>query len=200
MTLNLFADHFQNPPAADLITLFEHARMSDRDHQGKTMKPLKIYLDTSVISFLFAEDTPDLRRITERFFTRFVNQGYFETYISEVVLQEIEKTQNLMRRDQLLSVITTYGFSILPLNEEIIRMAGVYIKCGTIPRSKLDDARHVAVATYHQMDILLSWNFRHLANVRKESAIHRVNEAEGYRYPLRLTNPMEVMYDEKEND
>ena len=163
------------------------------------MKPLKIYLDTSIISFLYAEDTPDLRKITETLFANFIRRKRFETYVSDVVIQEIEKTSNPIKRSQLAEVIDIHRFPLLPLNEEIIRLAGVYIKRGTIPRSKVDDARHVAVATYHQMDVLLSWNFRHLANVRKESAIHIVNATEGYLYPLRLTNPMEVM-DENEKD
>ena len=61
----------------------------------------------------------------------------------------------------------------------------------------MEDAQHVALATCYQMDFLLSWNFKHLANARKQTAIKVINETEGYFYPLTLTNPMEVM-DENE--
>ena len=46
------------------------------------------------------------------------------------------------------------------------------------------------------MDILLSWNFKHLANVNKEQKILIVNKTHGYNYPFRLANPLEVQYDE----
>ena len=78
-------------------------------------------------------------------------------------------------------------------------MSSVYMREKIIPRSKPDDARHVAIATCEQMDVLLSWNFKHLANIHKQRAIKVINELEGYLYPLTLTNPMEVMY-EKEKD
>jgi len=45
------------------------------------------------------------------------------------------------------------------------------------------------------MDILLSWNFKHLANVSKQTKVKLINEHEGYVYPLMLTNPMKVMYE-----
>ncbi|MEK9150383.1 MAG: hypothetical protein AAB267_10120 [Candidatus Desantisbacteria bacterium] len=85
------------------------------------MKKLKIYLDTSVINFLFADDVPELKKITEEF-------------------------------------------------------------------------QHIAISTCNQMDILLSWNFKHLANIKKQISVKIVNEKEGYFYPLILTNPMEVSY------
>jgi len=96
----------------------------------KTMKKLKIYLDTSVINFLFANDVPE------------------------------EKV---------------------------------------IPPQKIEDAQHIAISTCNQIEILLSWNFKHLANIQKQIYVKIVNEKEGYFYPLILTNPMEVIY-EKNGD
>ena len=51
---------------------------------------------------------------------------------------------------------------------------------------------HVAYATVCKMDILLSWNFKHLANVNKEARILAVNDGEGYNHSLRLLSPLEV--------
>ncbi|MEI6125175.1 MAG: PIN domain protein, partial [Pseudomonadota bacterium] len=59
----------------------------------------------------------------------------------------------------------------------------------------IEDAQHIALATIHSMDILLSWNFKHLANVSKQTKVKLINEHEGYVYPLMLTNPMKVMYE-----
>jgi len=66
---------------------------------------------------------------------------------------------------------------------------------GFIPPKKLEDAQHIAIATCNQMDILLSWNFKHLSNIQKQLSVKIINEKEGYFYPLILTNPMEVVYE-----
>ncbi len=50
----------------------------------------------------------------------------------------------------------------------------------------------MAYATVHQLDILLSWNFKHLANVRREGLIVAANQRAGYSHPLRLLSPLEV--------
>ena len=150
-----------------------------------------------MISFLFCDDAPDLRKITEDFFRDYVRPARYRVYVSDVAIAEIEKTPDDVKRSKCLQVIRKYGFPILPLTDESIRLAKIYIHRRAIPPAKVDDARHVAIATCNQMDILLSWNFKHLANICKQTVIRFVNETAGYFYPLTLTNPMEVMY---END
>ena len=163
------------------------------------MKKLRIYLDTSVINFLFAEDAPELQRITQTFFERFVKTETYLAYVSDVVIREIRKTPDDIKRMQLLNVISDYQLRIVTMNEEIDRLAQLYIEQRIIPPHKLEDAEHIALATAHQMDVLLSWNFKHLANIKKQRAIRAVNEQENYCYPLVLTNPMEVMYEDEQS-
>jgi hypothetical protein len=55
---------------------------------------------------------------------------------------------------------------------------------------------NVAICTVLEFDVLLSWNFQHLANVKKQIRINTANQANGYLYPLRITTPLEVMGDE----
>lgn len=162
------------------------------------MKKLRIYLDTSVINFLFADDAPELQRITTTFFDRFVKTETYAVYVSDVVIREIHKTPNDIKRKQLLDVISEYQLRIVTVNEEIDRLAQLYIEQHIIPPHKLEDAEHIAIATVHQMDVLLSWNFKHLANIKKQRAICAINEQENYCYPLILTNPMEVMYEDEQ--
>ena len=160
------------------------------------MKQLKIYLDTSVINFLFADDAPDFKKITEDFFENYVKLEKYLVYVSDVVIKEIEKTNDKTKRTKLLQVISDYKLRILTLNEEGDRLANIYIKKKVIPVKKLEDAEHIAIATINQMDILLSWNFKHLANINKQILVKAINELEGYFYPLFLTNPMEVLYED----
>jgi hypothetical protein len=76
------------------------------------------------------------------------------------------------------------AFSILPS-----AFAPVWLWAVVIKR---EDALHVAHATVHGLDILLSWNFKHLANVRREGLIAAMNQQEGYWHALRLLSPLEV--------
>ena len=120
------------------------------------MKPLKVYLDTSIISFLYAEDCPDLRRITESFFANYVEPERFQTFISDVVVLEIGKTPNPEKQDQLVAVIREYRLPLLPLTEEAARLADIFLERRVVPQRRIEDAQHLAVATCHQMDVLLS--------------------------------------------
>ena len=161
------------------------------------MRKLRIYLDTSVINFLFVQDAPDFRRATEEFFDRC--EGLFDLYVSEVVLLEILGDPDAEHQQQLLAAVQQHNVNVLTneLAPEARRLAEVYMQAGIVPRTRAADALHIAFATVHDMDALLSWNFRHLANVGKESRILATNAAEGYRHPLRLTSPLEVTYEQE---
>ncbi len=156
------------------------------------MRQLRVYLDTSVINFLFAEDAPDFRRVTVQFFKRYAK--LYELFVSEIVLLEIARTKDLVRREALLDVLREHAVSVLPFQpqEEIVSLAEAYREQGVIPKAKTEDALHVAYATAHGMDILLSWNFKHLANIRREMRIEQVNREHGYMHPLRVVSPLEV--------
>jgi hypothetical protein len=161
------------------------------------MRKLKIYLDTSVINFLFAEDSEAYRNDTVDFFDNYVKTGYYDVYVSDVVIEEINRTKDIQKRNKLLSVISSYKIKIYQRNAESELLAKKYIENNIIPLNKPDDARHIAIATINNFDILLSWNFKHLANVKKQLSIKILNEQYGYNYPLILTTPLEVLY---END
>ncbi|MBN2444436.1 MAG: type II toxin-antitoxin system VapC family toxin [Spirochaetales bacterium] len=157
------------------------------------MKKLRLYLDTSAINFIFADDAPEKKAITIDFFNNYIKQNKFEVFISDVVIEEIEKTRDENHKESLLSIISEYKLLIFTINAEALELADKYVEKGIIPPKKVDDARHLAIATINECDVLVSWNFKHLANINKEKQVLAVNIQEGYNYPLRLTTPMEVM-------
>ncbi len=161
------------------------------------MKKLRIYLDTSVINFLFADDAPDFRRATEAFFDRYADR--YELYGSDVVVRELSADPDAPRRERHLKAMADHGVAILPANrdEEIARLADAYMRHDVVPVRKRDDALHVAYATVFEMDVVLSWNFKHLANLRREARFATVNQAEGYWHSPRIVCPLE-MEDETE--
>jgi rRNA-processing protein FCF1 len=159
------------------------------------MKLQKVYLDTSVINFLYADDAPDFKKVTEEFFYSFVRERKYDIYISNVVIEEINETQNDEKRKMLLQVVKEYELNVVILNEEANRLANVYVTEKIIPERKIEDARHIAITTVNNIDILLSWNFKHLANVNKKIQIKLVNEKEGYFYPIDLLTPIQLIYE-----
>lgn len=165
------------------------------------MKKIRIYLDTSVINFLYADDVPEFRKVTEDFFA-YVKEGErFDVYVSDVVINEIDKTNDRVKKQKLFSVIELYELTKLLADRdiEINTLAEIYLKKGVIPRSKLEDALHIAYAVVFEMDILLSWNFKHLANIKREREVLLANIENGYNYPMRILTPMEVDYEDDSN-
>lgn len=157
-------------------------------------KKLKIYLDTSVINFLFADDAPEKKEVTIDFFDNFLTE--FDVYISSVVFDEIDNTKSDEKRNLLYKAIHDYNLkNFSAVNDNILEVADVYMKSGIIPKNKYEDAVHIAFATYYEFDILLSWNFKHLANINKQIVINSLNLSIGYTKQLLLLNPYEVVYE-----
>ncbi len=84
----------------------------------------------------------------------------------------------------------------LIISEEVSSLAQKYLSEGVLPPSKIEDAMHAAVATVFEMDALISWNLRHLANLKKIELINGINMKEGYSKRLELITPMEVSDEE----
>lgn len=156
------------------------------------MRKLRIYLDTTIINFLFADDAPDFRKVTETFFAKHATR--YDLYVSDVVRLEISKDPDPAHRRKLLDVLESQPILVLPMDRrtEVEQLARLYVARGVIPPGKMEDALHVGFAVVYEMDILLSWNFRHLANVNKEARLMAVSVEAGYRHTVRLTSPMEV--------
>ncbi len=154
------------------------------------MRKLKLYLDTSVWNFFFADDAPEKRDITKEFFD-LVKQGQYEVFISEVVIKEINDAPE-SKKTQLVELIKSCPVVELEITEEADELAKCYIGKGILPVKKEDDALHVAIATAAEMDALVSWNFKHLANLRKSELFHSASLEMGYFKKLEMITPMEV--------
>lgn len=154
------------------------------------MRKLKLYLDTSVWNFFFADDAPEKRDVTKEFFD-LVRQGQYEVFISAVVVKEINDAP-MHKKDQLGELIKTCPVIELEITEEADKLAKSYMGKGIVPEKKEDDALHVAIATVAEMDALVTWNFQHLANLRKAELFHSVSLEMGYFKKLEIVTPMEV--------
>ncbi|MGV8073429.1 MAG: type II toxin-antitoxin system VapC family toxin [Syntrophobacteraceae bacterium] len=157
------------------------------------MKP-KIYLETTVISYLVAKPSRDLvvaahQQITQEWWeTR--RQG-FDVFISELVVREAGAgdTAAAQRRLDALQEIP-----LLELNEEALYLALELVAKGPIPEKAKEDALHIALAATHGMDYLLTWNCRHIANAEIRSGVAAVCITQGYD-DLVICTPEELMGD-----
>lgn len=163
------------------------------------MKKTKIYLDTSVINFLFAEDAPEKKEITISFFNNVISTGIYEVFISRFVIEEILKTEDENKKNQLLDTIKSYPVDIINTDNaetEIDSLSEIYIEKKVIPASKKMDALHVAACVLLEIDFLVSWNYKHLANVNREKKILLINQSLNYNYPFRIVTPENLFDDE----
>jgi len=163
------------------------------------MVGISVYVETSVWSFAFAEDVPNYRQDTLAFF-ECCRRRVIEPVISPVVLAEIGKAPHPLGR-RLADLLREIAPTVVGVSDEAERLAGAFLRESVVPRTKPEDARHVAVAFCEGLDVLVSWNFRHIASVRRADRFNAVAVLEGFYKPLRIVSPPEVTYDnETETD
>lgn len=136
----------------------------------------KIYLDTSALSAMFDNENPERKNLTQIFFKE---TGDFRIFISDLTLTEIERTVNVQLKRKLQKVVDE--FDVVKTNEDVEWLAGEYIKQGAVPEGYSEDAYHIALAVVHEMDYLLSWNFRHIVRKKTIDIIRTVNTLHGLR-------------------
>lgn len=92
----------------------------------------------------------------------------------------------------ILKEIPEKNIEYVELTEEAVNLAGKYIAEGVIGGGKLVDAEHIAIATINRVDVLVSWNFRHIVNLQRIRGYNSVNLKYGYPL-LEIRSPLEVI-------
>ena len=138
----------------------------------------KVYIDTSVINGLIADDAPDIQAKTKLFFQR-VRKGEFDLYVSKLVRDEIEATPDLIRRALLLGIFSNYPFRFLEPMPLTLELAELYLKKGALPAKSYADALHIAYAASHRIEILVSWNFKHIVKHKTRLLTAQINTQKG---------------------
>lgn len=143
---------------------------------------LSLYLETSVIGAYLDNGDPLRRDLTIRWFEHELSE--YQAYISILVQRELERIDE-PHRTGYLKIIEPLARLELP--EEVAILAEGYISRGIFHRKFMADAVHVALASFHKIDYLVTWNFGHLANVRKQARIRLFNTAAGFFSPVIVT-------------
>lgn len=160
---------------------------------GKThqIKP-SLYLETSVISYLTSRLSRDViilahQEITQRWWIDSLSK--FNVYISQLTIEEAGCGDKEAAKERLK---TLSYFPGLPITEEIESLAAIYIKEIQMPSKAMRDALHIAIASVHGMDYLLTWNCKHIANGYIRRKIREINMREGFSTPT-ICTPEELL-------
>lgn len=150
------------------------------------MKKLRIYLDTSVFGGFFDDE---FQEFTKPLFER-VNIGEFTVLFSTILEEELElapeKVQNLVR------AIAIENTEFLIETEDIVALSSEYISEKVVGNTSYSDCLHIALATINQADLLVSWNFKHIVNVKRIKGYNSINIKNGYKQ-LEIRSPKELM-------
>lgn len=151
------------------------------------------YADTSIFGFLFEREDRSKQQATEEFFHQ-VEQARFRLAVSALVIDEIARTPLISLRDQLLALVEKYQPTQLEFHPEIERLAQTMVDLGAIPKTYVDDARHVAYAMFYRLDGIVSWNLRHIVRFSTRRKVAALCRMEGYS-EIDLLTPEEVIYE-----
>lgn len=160
------------------------------------MKKTKLYLDTSVPSFLFADDSPEKREVTIRFWD-ILKLGLYDILISDILLTEISRSE-IPSPQELEDKLSEIILEIVSVNEDIFSLAQKYVAEEIIPQTYQDDALHIALATYNEADALISWNFKHMVKLKTIRGVNGINRMLGLKELEILTPQSWIQEDNNE--
>ncbi len=143
------------------------------------MRRLKVYLDTSVVSYLYQEDAPEKMKDTLELWELFRNKVY-EVYISDIVIREISGC-NEAKLKILLDYLEQIDYNIIETDEDTVELAEKFINFGILKQKSFDDCQHIAAAILAGCDIITSWNFKHIVNVKTVRGVKVITTLEGYK-------------------
>lgn len=151
-----------------------------------------VYIETSILGYLTARATRDLIVAANIELTKIwweSRRKDFILYISEAVLVETAQGDEEIAR-QRLAIARDYP--LLELNQKVEELAAQFLERSNLPPKADIDAIHIAVATVHGMDYLLTWNCKHIANAQIQGKLAQISLDFGYQLPL-ICTPHELL-------
>lgn len=153
-----------------------------------------LYLETSVVGAYLDNGEPFRRDLTIRWWEHELAE--YDVFSSVLVRREVEQMEE-PHRSGYLNLLKP--LAELEITDEVAILADGYIDRGIFHRKYIADAVHVALASVHKIDYIVTWNFGHLANVRKQARMRLFNTAAGFFAPVIVTpeflvhTPVEIM-------
>jgi hypothetical protein len=150
------------------------------------MKSIRVYADTSVFGGCFDDEFAE---DSKRFFEE-VRAGKFILFLSDIVLLELTGAPRKVQ--ELLDEISPFTAEPIRLTNEVRGLRDAYIEAGIVTSAALRDAAHIAAATIAEVDVLISWNFKHIVHYEKIRGFNGISLLKGYK-PILIHSPREVI-------
>lgn len=151
-----------------------------------------VYIETSVLGYLTARSTKNLILAANIEIARDwweTRRSDFILYISQAVLNEVERGDAAIAA-QRLEIIR--NFPLLELNQDVRDLAAQFLARSNLPLKADVDAIHIAAATVHGLDYLLTWNCKHIANAQIQRKLAKISLDFGYQLPI-ICTPYELL-------
>jgi hypothetical protein len=154
------------------------------------MKP-RVYIETSIPSF-YHEVRPQAEMVARKAWTHEWWDGHRANYalVTSVAVIEELRVGGHPKKSECLTLIQ--DLPLLPIDDVIGTIVDTYIQNHVMPKSPRGDALHLALASYHRCQFLLTWNCTHLANANKSEHIRHINAIQGLHVPI-LTTPLAMV-------
>ena len=159
-------------------------------------KKIRLYLDTSVISYLDQQDALERMKETQEVWD-ILRTNKYEIVISNIALGEIEECEK-EKWLRLVDYITELDYIDYYANEETKELAELIINEGILKPKSRDDALHIASAILSDSDIILSWNFKHLVNIDTINGVRKICFNRSFNKIIDIYSPNVLL--EKEDD
>lgn len=150
-----------------------------------------VYIETSIIGYLTARSTKNLIVAANIEVTRdwWERRSGFTLYISQIVLDEVAQGDSEIAT-QRLDILR--DFPLLELNQAVRDLAAQFLARSNLPPTAVNDAVHIAAATVHGLDYLLTWNCKHIANAQIQRKLSEISLDVGYLLPT-ICTPYELL-------
>ena len=156
------------------------------------MASVRIYIESTIPSYLAARPARDLLQAARQQLTRDwwdLQREKHELFTSQIVLDEIAAGERDMARRRLALVARLTVVELTPAAEALAERV---LHSGLLPAHADGDAAHIALATVHKLDLLLTWNCRHIANAAIIGRLRRLMDAHGHTLP-EICTPEELL-------
>jgi predicted nucleic acid-binding protein len=146
-------------------------------------KKISLYLDTSVVGGYYDKEFEhDTRLLFQN-----IKDGKYVAFISSLTLEELEAAPEKVRK-----LLNDLKYQPIKTTPECQDLANEYLTENVVGATSKDDCIHIATATINKIDVLVSWNFKHIVNIQRIRGYNSINIKNGYA-PIEIRSPKEVL-------
>ena len=151
-------------------------------------------MDTSVISHLLQDDVPEKMADTRQLWEMFC-AGMYDVYLSTVTLEELKGCSE-PKQSQLFDYLGQIDYTLVQINDNVAEVAQQIIEMGILIKKSYDDCQHIGSAIVSECNCIISWNFKHIVNIKTIRGVRAITNLKGHK-PIEILNPSVLLESEE---